>query len=160
MTLLKGRAWNENTEAYLKFMCAPAPFQSPGIGFGSNETTIPKCSDIRDRIYLAIQVWSERSIPSTGPIWNSHCNQEKNAALGSILLWLRLKSLFWRTRGFQFFLICVDNVFRIRHYKLPVWNLATVQCLATCKKSVVWQALIELYIKLFYVWLLTHVSTE
>ena len=57
-------------------MCAPAPFQSPGIGLGSKVTLIPKSSATRCNINLDIHKWSPISIPSQGPTWYSHWNKK------------------------------------------------------------------------------------
>ena len=57
-------------------MWHPAPFHSPGIGFGSKLTTTSKSSATRHRMYLDIHKWSPISIPSQGPTWYSHWNKE------------------------------------------------------------------------------------
>ena len=61
----------------LKLQCAPAPFQSPGMGLGSNVTLTPKSSATRCKRKRAIHKWSPMLIPSQGPTWNSHWKQSK-----------------------------------------------------------------------------------
>lgn len=56
----------------LKLVWQPAPFQFPGIGLGSKDTTTPKSSQTLWRMKRAIHRWSPMLIPSQGPIWNSH----------------------------------------------------------------------------------------
>lgn len=58
-----------------KLQWAPAPFQSPGTGFGSSVTTIPNSSATRCNMKRAIHKWSPMLMPSHGPTWNSHWNQ-------------------------------------------------------------------------------------
>ena len=58
-------------------VCAPAPFQSPGMGLGSKDTVTPKSSATRWRMNRDIHRWSPISMPSQGPTWNSHCKDKK-----------------------------------------------------------------------------------
>ena len=60
----KGNGWCYQT--------APAPFQSPLMGFGSKETETPKSSATLCRRNRANQHWSPLSIPVHGPTWYSH----------------------------------------------------------------------------------------
>ena len=45
----------------------PAPFQSPGMGFGSKETTTPYCSHTRRSRKREMSSWSAEEMPSHGP---------------------------------------------------------------------------------------------
>ena len=62
---------NLNIRNYLifcveKLQWAPAPFQSPSMGLGSNVTTTPKSSATLSRMYLAIYRVYSCSIPNQG----------------------------------------------------------------------------------------------
>ena len=46
------------------------------MGFGSRVALIPNSSAVLYSRYRAIHKWSPMSIPSQGPIWNSHCNDK------------------------------------------------------------------------------------
>ena len=69
----------------LKLQWAPAPFQSPGIGFGSNVTMIPKSSATRCSRNLAIHRWSPMVIPSQGPTWNSPCGKTNTLHISKVM---------------------------------------------------------------------------
>ncbi len=87
-----------------KLQWAPAPFQSPCIGFGSNVTTMPNSSATRCNRNRAIQSWSPMSMPSQGPTWNSHYNIEHSQHIGCINIarkhW-KLPELAWPRRWYQ-----------------------------------------------------------
>lgn len=56
----------------LTLVWQPAPFQLPFMGLGSSVATIPKSSQMRCSRKRATHRWSPISMPSQGPIWNSH----------------------------------------------------------------------------------------
>mmetsp|Transcript_9097 Transcript_9097/g.18162 ORF Transcript_9097/g.18162 Transcript_9097/m.18162 type:complete len:201 (+) Transcript_9097:3-605(+) len=55
-----------------KLVWQPAPFQFPGMGFGSNEQTTPFSSHTRCRRKRVMCSWSPALIPTAGPTWYSH----------------------------------------------------------------------------------------
>lgn len=61
----------------LTFVWQPAPFQLPVIGLGSSVATTPKSSHTRCSRKRATHRWSPISMPSHGPIWNSHWSHKK-----------------------------------------------------------------------------------
>ena len=69
-----------------KLVWHPAPFQSPGIGFGLKLTWTPNSSAIRNNKYLYTQSWSPAAIPSHGPTWYSHCAGITSAFVPLILI--------------------------------------------------------------------------
>ena len=55
-----------------KLVCAPAPFQSPLIGFAAKLTSTSNSSAMRSRSQRATQSWSPTSTAPRIPTWNSH----------------------------------------------------------------------------------------
>ena len=70
----------------LKLVWQPDPFQSPLTGLGSKSIVNPCFSAILTNKYLATHKWSPDSIPSHGPIWNSHCPGATSAFIPEILI--------------------------------------------------------------------------
>ena len=101
----------------LKLQWAPAPFQSPGIGFGSNVTMIPKSSATRCSRNLDIHRWSPMVIPSHGPTWNSPCGTTNTL----------VKCPLHRMRACVVH-VCCDNVWVLACNSLLLWHLLVVLC--------------------------------
>lgn len=80
---------------------SPEPFQSPGMGLGSNVTSTLNISHTRYMMYLDIHRWSPMSMPTHGPTWYSHCEGSTSPLTPEMLTPAAKHSLRGRTEQQQ-----------------------------------------------------------